>query len=79
MPADAMMAMLVAGKYVVVLVAKLAWFVLNGCNVTLVHATKEFNGESCVNVGNVGSNSSTVAAMSDDSGGDGNSSCGGCG
>ena len=37
------------------------------------------NGESCVNDGNVGSNSSTVAAMSDDSGVCGISSFGGCG
>ena len=54
--------------------AKLAWFVLNGCNITLMHVTKWFNGESCVNVG-----SSTVAAMSDDSGGGSSSSCDGCG
>ena len=50
-----------------------------GNNVTLVHARKWLNGESCVNDGNVGSNSSTVAVMSDDSGVCGSSSCGGDG
>ena len=45
------------------LVAMLALLVQYGSNVTLVHARKWFNGESCVNDGNVGSNSSTVAAI----------------
>ena len=52
----------------VLLVANLALFVQYGNNVILVHARKWFNGECCVNGGNVGSNSSTVAVMSDDSG-----------
>ena len=48
--------------------ANLALFVQCGNNVTLVHARMWLNGESCVNDGKTGSNSSTVAAMSDDSG-----------
>ena len=63
----------------VLLVANLALFVQYGNNVILVHARKWFNGECCVNGGNVGSNSSTVAVMSDDSGVCVSSSCGGCG
>ena len=63
----------------VVLVANLALFVQCGNNVTLVHARMWLNGESCVTNGNVGSNSSTVAAMSGDSGVCGSSSCGSCG
>ncbi len=53
----------------------MALFVQCGNNVTLVRARKWFNGESCMIDGNVGShsskrgsNSSKVAAMSDDSG-----------
>ena len=63
----------------VVLVVNLALFVQYSNSVILVHARKWFNGESCLNDGNVGSNSSTVAAISDDSGICGSSSCCGCG
>ena len=63
----------------VLLVANLALFVQYGNNVILVLPRKWFKGECCMNDGNVGSNSSTLAVMSDDSGVGGSSSCGGCG
>ncbi len=47
----------------VVLVANLTLFVQYGYNVRLVHARKWFNGESCMNDGDVGSHSSKVAAI----------------
>ena len=47
----------------VVLLANLALFVQYGNNVTLVHARKWFNGESCMNDDNIGSHSSKVAAI----------------
>ena len=61
--AEAMKAALAAVDFVVVLVANLALIVQYGNNVILVHARKWFNGERCMNDGNVGSNSSTVAPM----------------
>ena len=69
MPAETMMAMLLAVE-----ICGSA-----GGKVGIVCTTKWFNGESCANVNSVGSSCSIVATMSDDSGGGGNSSCGGCG
>ena len=47
----------------VVLLANCALFVQYGNNVTLLHARKWFNGESCMNDGIVGSLSSKMAAI----------------